>query len=335
MKVFVTGGTGFVGSHLIDALLRRGTEVVCLARSPAKATALFTSQTPEIVPGSLDDPAALREGCRGADVVYHVAGVTAARNRDEFFAVNALATKHLIDAAKAAAGPSVRFVYVSSLAAAGPSTPTRMLTEQDEPRPLTSYGESKLAGEGHVRESGLAWTIVRPPTVYGPRDTELLRLFKLARLGLVPVFGDGSQLLSLVYVEDLAEALINAAGTQGVGDVFFASHPEVVTSRALATAVHAAVRNARGGGGAAGRADPWVVPLPSMVARPLLSVVGAAAGALGKATLLTAEKANEFFAPAWTCSAASLERRTGWRAAHDLEAGLPRTASWYVERDWL
>lgn len=329
MKVFVTGGTGFVGSHLVEALLANGHVVACLVRNPRKAERLFGERQPKIIRGDLSDTKALAAGATGADIVFHVAALTAARSRTEFFALNETATARVLSAAAGPPGHLRRFVYVSSLAAAGPSHRGRALQGGEPENPVTHYGASKLAGELAVRSSSLAWTIVRPPTVYGPRDVALLKLFRLARKGVVPVFGDGAQELSLIYVEDLARALIAAAiSPETESKTYFACHPEIIRTRALVTAVHRTVRTNAD-------ATPLVIPIPGPAARAALWVTGTAARLAGRATLLSPDKANEFLAAAWTCSPAALECDTGWTAGFDLSAGLASTVAWYRKHGWL
>ncbi|HEY6209910.1 MAG TPA: NAD(P)-dependent oxidoreductase, partial [Gemmatimonadales bacterium] len=240
MKVFVTGGTGFVGAHLVRALLERGDAVRCLVRDPAKAAALGWTGAVELVRGDLNDARALRDGCAGAEVVYHVAGRVSARNAPEFMAANRDGTARVLEAA--AAEPPRRFLYVSSLAAAGPAPRGQPIDESRPPAPVTPYGRSKLSAELLVRAAPVPWTIVRPPMVYGERDRELFKLFKLARAAVVPVFGDGSQELSVIYAADLADAVIAAATAQrSAGMVYFAAHPSVTTSRELVRAIGRAV----------------------------------------------------------------------------------------------
>jgi dihydroflavonol-4-reductase len=324
VKAFVTGGTGFVGSHLVEHLLTAGHDVTCYVRSAAKAEALFPEHRPRVYQGSLFDEGALRKAMDGTDLVFHVAGITSARTRREFFQVNEEATRHVL----AAAPPSLRrFVHVSSLAAAGPTTRGRQRQPDEPEQPVTYYGASKLAGELTVRMGRVPWTVVRPPLVYGPRDVEVLRVFRWAARGILPVFGDGLQELSQIYVEDLARALIAAASSaQTAGRTYYAAHPDIVRHRALVTAIGRAVRPER---------PPVILAFPAAVARVGLWISGMAAYVAGQRTVLTLNKANELLAPALTCSSATLERDAGWTANYSLAAGLAKTVGWYREQRWL
>ncbi len=322
MKALVTGATGFVGSHLAEALRRRGDDVTVLARSAQKAQALEPLGV-RVVSGDLRNTAALARAAEGQDEIYHVAGVVAARNEAEFLVANRDGTANVVAAAGAAGGP--RLVLVSSMAAGGPSPRDHPLRGDEPPAPVTAYGRSKLAAEHVVRSSSLPWTIIRPPTVYGPRDREVFKVFQLVRLGLAPVFGDGSQQLSAVHGADLAEALIAAARSGATaGRTYYACHADVVTSAELVRSV----------GEAMGR-RPLVIPVPALVGRALLAVTGTAARIARQTTILTADKANEFFQPAWTGDPAPLTRDSGWTAARDLRTGLAETYQWYRSAGWL
>ena len=322
MKALVTGATGFVGSHLAEALRQRGDDVTALVRSPAKAAALAPLGV-RTVAGELGDAESLERAVEGQDVVFHVAGLVAARDEREFLRGNRDGTANLV-AAAARAGVT-RLVYVSSMAAGGPAAKGRPLTGAEPPRPVTAYGRSKLAGETAVTSGALPWVIVRPPTVYGPRDREVLKVFRMARWGVAPVFGDGSQELSAVHGADLATALI-AAGTSAAatGKVYYACHPEIVTSAGLVRAVGLALgRRVR------------LVPVPFGLGRALLGITEAAASLAGQTTILTRDKANEFFQAAWTGDPEPLTRDTGWRARYDLASGLADTCRWYRSAGWL
>ena len=322
MKALVTGATGFVGSHLAEALHRRGDEVTALVRSPGKAAALERLGA-RLVKGDLDDAAALARAAEGQQVVFHVAGVVAARNEDEFMRCNRDGTARLV-AAGEAAGVS-RFVLVSSMAAGGPATPGHPLTGAEPARPVTAYGRSKLAAEAAVTAGALPWVILRPPTVYGPRDREVLKVFQLARLGVAPLFGDGSQQLSAVHGADLAEALVAAATAPGTcGRVYYPCHPEIATSASFVRSV----------GGAMGR-RLVLVPIPAPVGRALLAVTEISAKLAGQTTILTRDKANEFFQQAWIGDPSPLTRDSGWRAGYDLATGLADTYRWYRSAGWL
>ena len=199
------------------------------------------------------------------------------------------------------------------MAAGGPAQAGRPLRGDEPPAPVTAYGRSKLAGEEAVRSSSLPWSILRPPMVYGPRDAEVLKVFRLARFGIVPVFGDGTQELSAVYAPDLAEALVAAATSpRTVGRTYSVCHPEIFTSRAFVQAVGRAVNP--------GRQEPVrVVPLPRWLAVGALTLTGTVARLARQATILTTDKANEFFQPAWTGDPERAYRR--------IPIGGPRTRS--------
>jgi nucleoside-diphosphate-sugar epimerase len=193
-------------------------------------------------------------------------------------------------------------------------------------RPVTMYGRSKLAGEQVLRGSEHPWVILRPPTVYGPRDRDnLLTVFKAARTGFAPVFGDGSMELSAIYVEDLAAATIRAGTAEGVvAGTYYVNHPEVVTSAELVRQIAATM----------GR-PVRLLGVPEPVARGILTLTGGMAALFQRKTILRADKANEFYQEAWTGDPARFTAATGWAATTALREGLARTWTFYQESGWL
>ncbi len=324
MRAFLTGATGFVGGHLVDQLLAAGHQVSALVRSPAKATGLGQRGV-TLVRGDLDDREALRAGAAGADVVIHVAALTGAVDEGEFLHANRDGTANVL-AASAQAPTRPRVVYVSSMAAGGPSRRGTPKRDAGDDHPVTMYGRSKLAGETVLRASDHPWVILRPPTVYGPRDRDnLLTVFKAARTGFAPVFGDGSMQLSAIYVEDLAAACIAAAvSDRALGGTFYVNHPEVATSAELVRKI----------GRSMGR-TVRLIGIPEPVARGILTLTGGFAAAFRRKTILRADKANEFYQEAWTGDPRPFTDATGWEARVGLDLGLERTYGYYREMGWL
>lgn len=324
MRALVTGGTGFVGSHLIEQLLEAGDSVTALVRNPRKAAGL-AGRGVHLVEGDLGNQDALRRATVDQEAIYHSAGLVAALDEATFLAINRDGTERLLRAAAESGRP--RFLFISSLAAAGPSPRGSRRRGEEPAEPVSGYGRSKLAGESVVRAGPLPWVIIRPPGVYGPRDTEFLRLFQAARYGLLPVFEGGNQELSLVYVRDLVTALVALARTkEATGGTFYPSHPEILTSGEVARTI----------GRAMGK-SVRLVPLPRFIAKTALATSALAARLTGGTTLLTPDKGNELFAPAWTCDPGPLERVTEgrWKAMVSLEQGSRETAAWYRTAGWV
>lgn len=318
----MTGATGFVGGHVTHALLDRGDRVACLARRPERAAA-YAARGARLVEGDLDDGNALRDLVREAEIVYHVAGRLAAHVERDFYRVNRGGTELLAAVAREAGVK--RLVHVSSLAATGPASRGSPVDDDTPAHPVSGYGRSKLAGEDALRSSGVPYTVVRPPTVYGPGDRETFKIFRLVKLGLVPLLGDGRQELSLIHVTDLAGALLAAGAAEAAaGNTYHVAHPDIVTQRVMVEGI----------GRAMGK-RVRMVPLAPSLTRSVLRLLGATAALARVDTLFTADKANEFLAPAWTCTGERFERDAAWRSDIGHDDGFAQTARWYRDRGWL
>ena len=257
--VALTGGSGFVGSHVADALLAAGYSVRALVRRPDD-TGWLKGTRAEVVKGDVRDAATLPALVAGSAAVVHVAGKTSARNEAEYMAANAAGSANVVAAVRKSA-PNAHVVLVSSQAAGGPSLNGNPVRSADPPRPVSSYGRSKLAGEGAVRNApGLSFTILRPSAVYGPRETAIRDLFVAASRGFVPVLAGGTPRIQMVYVGDVARAVLGALERGGRGETFFVAHPEILEYRRIAETLatlpsRASLARAgpRGGGPRSGR----------------------------------------------------------------------------------
>ena len=298
----ITGGTGFVGTAVMQIARSREIPVRALTRKPQKPAPHVTWIT-----GSLSDPAALEELCDGAAAVLHIAGVVGARDRAGFEAGNAAGTLAVVSAAKAMSVP--RFVHVSSVAAREPD--------------LSDYGWSKARAEKIVAASGLDWTMVRPPAVYGPGDTEMLDLFKMAGRGVVLLPPEGR--LSLIHVQDLARLLLALTVQHDdlTTQLFEAddSKPGAWThsefARAIGTAMQRGVRP---------------VPVPASLLRLAARADRMVRGAKAK---LTPDRAGYLCHPDWTVDPRKRPPAALWQPDIATPAGLKQTVSWYKKAKWL
>lgn len=326
--MLLTGATGFVGSHAVEAFVASGWTVRALVRSPHKA-AVLRDLPVELVSGSLEDEASLRAAAQGVDVVVHLAALTHARTAGEYAAANVAGSRRLVEAARR--GGARRFVYLSSLAASGPAAHGRGVTAQDAPRPLTEYGRSKLAGERVVmeasgdREAGrLEVVVLRAPAVYGPRDTDLYHFFRLAQRGVIPVPTGADRLLQMVHVADLARALVHAAQAEGVTGTYHIAESRCYTWQEVGRLVGAAV----------GR-DVKVIRVPAALIAGLAAVSESAAGVFGRSSIFNRDKARELLAPGWLCDTEAARAALDYEADIPLADGLCATAQWYREQGWL
>jgi nucleoside-diphosphate-sugar epimerase len=213
MKVLVTGASGFLGGHIVELLSKRGDGVRALVRSTSNRKHLEGLPNVELFEAAVEEVERVREAVDGVDAIVHTAGLTKARSTDEFFAVNVGGTSNLIQAARTASRvhPIKRFVYVSSLVACGPS-PDGSPVPLDQETPVNAYGRSKLAAEKVVlsAKDDLPVVVLRPGAIYGPRDGEILDVFKSIQWGLLPLVAGGEAKGVWIYATDCAEVCIRA-----------------------------------------------------------------------------------------------------------------------------
>jgi nucleoside-diphosphate-sugar epimerase len=323
-SALVTGGHGFLGSHVVDLLLEQGFSVRCLLR-PERGGEVFGDRPVEVVRGDLRRAEGLEEAVREVDYVFHVAGLTAARSPAQFRAVNVDGTRRLAAAVARAAPRCRRFVYVSSQAAAGPSFDGRAIPEERSPRPVSHYGRSKLGGERVLGPAlgGVPGTIVRPPAIYGPRDEGILPFFQLASLGLSAGLEGRGRRFNLLHARDVADGILAAARAEAArAGVYFLVDAEGGYGHAeLAAAL----------GRAFGRRLRRI-PVPDLVLELAGVLTDEVAVLTGAVPIFCRHKARELLTRWWLGSPERAERDLGWRARIDLAEGLAETARWYAER---
>jgi nucleoside-diphosphate-sugar epimerase len=336
--VFLTGASGFVGTHVAEELLRRGCEVRCLIRPGASAAHLDRPGVVRIT-GTLEDPDGYRDAIRGCDTVLHLAGAVAARTKRAMLRTNGRGTARLADACAAVETPP-RLVAVSSLAAAGPPCRDRAIRDEaDSPAPVSIYGRSKRAGETALerRAGRLPVTIVRPGIVFGPRDRQGAAVFRaIQRTGLHVVVGFRTPRLSLIHVDDLVDLLLRAAengetlappgagASTGRGMYFACDDREHPTYWQFGQRVAGALGK---------RVLVW--PLWRCVGRMVGAGADLVSTATGTVQLLSLDKVREATAWSWACSAAKARTQLGFAPALPLDDRLRQTANWFREQGWL
>jgi dihydroflavonol-4-reductase len=326
MRAVVTGAAGFVGSHLVERLIERGDDVVAVER-PRAPRGWLRGLDLEFHACGLDSAERLADVFAGADVVFHLAALTEARTPAECYAVNTIGTANVVRAMAAAPGAPGRLVFMSSLAAVGPSRPDARLDRASTPLPLSDYGRSKLQAEAvvHAWSDRVPAVICRFPAVYGPRDRVVLKLFRMVSHGVALTVGPWHRQVSLVHVADAVSGLLAAAAAPTApGRTYFLAHPQPATWGDFVAAVAASL----------GR-DPLRIALPVGAARAVAVAAEAAARLRRRAAVLNRDRVRELAQPAWVCDVGAATAELGFLPRFALQTGVDDTASWLRRQRWI
>lgn len=322
----VTGASGFVGSHLVDRLLKEGHHVKCILRKTSSRKWLVGKPV-EIVDSGLFDIDNLKTILKDADYLFHVAGVVKAKTKEEYYKGNVETTRTLLDVCLEVNPNIKKIVIVSSLTACGPSLNGKPCSEQTSEHPITTYGQSKFAQEVLAKKymDKLPISIVRPPAVFGPRDTEIYLVFKTYKMGLMTLIGFNRKELSLVFVDDLVSGIYLAAITEKAkGQVYFIAAEEInnwiQVGNYISKAMNRKALNLR---------------LPHWLVYSVAAVAQFFAMFSKKAATFNLEKARDFVQTAWTCDVSKAKNDLGFQQSISIEEALQDTIEWYKENKWL
>lgn len=326
MRALVTGGNGFIGSFLVEKLLHKGWQVRCFVRTTSNLRWIQDLDI-EFIYGELRNPSSLVQAVRDVDIIYHAGGVTKGLSEKDFMQGNYQTTVNLLQACQDHGPAHQKFVLVSSQAAAGPSWKDKPLTEDDPPQPVSKYGRAKAQAEKAVLEYRdiRPVVVIRPPSVYGPRDTNFYLMFRNINRGIIPMAGAGNQKVSIVHVSDLVDGIINAGESDRAnGQIYFLSADGEYDWNQLTQKIARAL----GKRAITVRIPLWAVDIVSFATAGWSTMTG-------HPTLLNRDKIREMKQPAWLCSNQKAKAELGFNPQIDVDSGFRQTADWYRQHGWL
>jgi nucleoside-diphosphate-sugar epimerase len=327
MKVCLTGGNGFLGSHILDGLQNAGIRTSLMLRRTADTGFIARHlKHVDIRYAELGDADTVEKALRGVEVVIHCAGKTKALRNSEYEMVNGAGTRSIVTAANNRADSIRHLIYISSLAVSGPGTLSRPARESAPPHPVSIYGRSKWAGEEAVQQNCRStWTILRPAAVYGPRDRDFLKVFKAVKMRFMPLFDNRQRPLSLAFAPDVAAAVIACLGQpKALGKIYHVAAAQPSSTEELLRTIAARMGK-----------RPWRVTLPNRVLYPLGGLQEMLARFTGRPGILSRDKAREISAPGWVCTTERIARDLEFYAPTPLSQGISETLDWYRRQGWL
>lgn len=322
----VTGGTGFVGSHLVDLLIKNGFTVRCIIRKTSNLRWL-EGKPVEIYDCGLFDTEKLKNVLDGADYVYHVAGVVKSKKPKGYFIGNVETTKNLLSAVTEATPNLKRFVIISSQTTTGPSLDGKPVNEETVCRPITTYGKSKFEAEKLAKKymDKIPITICRAPAVFGERDTEILIYFKTFNKGITTRIGFDKKTISLIHVLDLVDGIYKSSIEDNAkGQTYFISSEKLYSWEEIGTVTSSVLNK-----------NPITIKFPHF----LVFIIAAFAQFISlfgkKAATLNIEKAKDITQKNWICDTSKAVNELGYKQKISLEEGIKRTCDWYKKMKWI
>lgn len=324
-SAFVTGATGFIGSHLVEELKRRDyAEVRCLVRSDRK---WLEGKDVVDIQGDLFDEDAIEDAVRGVDYVYHVGGMTRASDWATLERSNVQATMRLVEVVERV-NPNVQKLLVTSSLAAVGRCRSRVATEESPLKPVSRYGRSKALMEQELSRmaTDVSIVVIRPPAVYGPREADIYTFFQTVNRGICPVVGSPHEpALSLVHVGDLVRGMVDAAeAPKTAGETYFLGSE---TFYSWSDVKHAATD----------ALDRWALTVA--VPPAFVTAIGAISELVGRVSgrypPLNRDKAREIRRTCKKCSISKAKEHFGFEQRIPLDQGVRETIEWYRANGWL
>ncbi|MHB1947659.1 MAG: NAD-dependent epimerase/dehydratase family protein [Gammaproteobacteria bacterium] len=327
-KVLLTGATGFLGSHIAELLSQDGYQVRCLVRTSSDTSFLKTLDSIEILQGSFDSPTSLQQAVQNVDVIIHNAGVTRSIRSTDFYKTNVDNTTALLNSAQRYNPNLTKFIYISSLAAAGPSSEQIPHENHVDPAPISHYGQSKRLAEIKVLDfqDKLPVTVIRPPAIYGPRDKDMLIFFRALRYRLGLLIHGGKTKVSMIYAQDAAAAIVKAITNSGPsGNIYFINDGHVYSWRELISELAITLS----------KPSFLYVSIPIRVIKILGLLSECYERLIGKPAFLTKDKIKELSQSYWTCNSQKTQLELNWKPKETWATGSKLTFEWYRKMNWL
>jgi len=321
-KILITGATGFIGSFLVEKAIKSGFEVYAGIRLNSNIQIFKDKQVKFLeldfanIKGLIQQLSQIR-----FDFIIHNAGITQSLHKAEFYKVNYQYTRNFIEALIETGNIPEKFIYTSSLAAFGPGNPNTNIPicNEDVPNPVTSYGKSKLMAEEYIKSiSDFPYIILRPTAVYGPREKNLLTVFKTINMGLEPYLGFKKQHVSFIFIHDLVDVFFKIIESDVCKKEYFISDGNDYSTEDLNQLIRYYLRK-----------RTFKIRIPLFLVRVFAFISGLFSSLSGKISIFNLEKVNELECTNWICDINPLIKDTGFKAKFNLDEGIRQTIEWY------
>jgi nucleoside-diphosphate-sugar epimerase len=325
MKVLLTGATGFIGSFLLEKLIEENYDVRIIRRKSSNLQ-FIKDLGVETFEASLDEVDKLKAAAKNCEIVIHVAGLTSAKNHEGYISGNKFNTKNILDAVDKSS--IKKFIYISSLTAVGPATDyDNPVHEETECNPITSYGFSKYETEKMIVEqySNIPFVILRPPAVFGPRDKAILTVFQSINYGLSPMMGLKEKYLSLIYVKDLVDAIIDSIKIQNnLHKIYFISSDKFYSWTEVVNLI-AKLMNKK----------VIKLKIPEFFVKIIAGISELLGTFSSKPPVFNIDKGKDLLQSYWICSNQKSKKELDFKENYSLEEAMKETIEWYKENKWL